>query len=142
VRKDRQTAVIAGVVGHRSYKYITERVFIFMVDYEKRKQQYLAEAEKLFDELYVPKNQDYGDSFDKLLDEMGLASFAVRAYDKILRLVSLVGKDAAVKDESADDTVRDLANYSLMYLRWQRDRGEGRTDGDVDRARRRRILGM
>jgi len=40
----------------------------------------------------------------------------VRASDKMMRLEQLVNNDAVVKDESFDDTVKDLANYCIMYL--------------------------
>ena len=43
-------------------------------------------------------------------------AYVVRASDKMLRLEQLVSNEAQVKDESFIDTVRDLANYSIMYL--------------------------
>lgn len=41
-------------------------------------------------------------------------------YDKMNRLVTLTKEDAAVKDESIDDTLRDLACYSIMLLTYRK----------------------
>lgn len=70
---------------------------------------------------YIAKNNDYGDSFTKSLDKHGLIASIVRMEDKMNRLVSLVENGTQkVKDESIQDTLLDLANYSAMtcmYLR-------------------------
>ena len=67
-------------------------------------------------ELYSRKNHDYGNSFDKGMDNIGIAYGVGRIYDKMNRLVTLTKKEAQVKDESIDDTLRDLACYSMMML--------------------------
>lgn len=67
-------------------------------------------------ELYAKKNHDYGDSFSKGCDVIGEAYAVGRLYDKMNRLVTLSKTDSEVKDESIEDTLRDLACYSLMYL--------------------------
>lgn len=66
-------------------------------------------------DIYQAKNHDYGDSFAKSIKEFGRLAFVVRASDKTERLKSLVHGDALV-DESFEDTVKDLANYCIMYL--------------------------
>jgi len=66
--------------------------------------------------IYTAKNQDYGNSFDVSLDKFGKIAFVVRASDKMMRLEQLSRAEAKVKDESFNDTVRDLANYCIMYL--------------------------
>ena len=66
--------------------------------------------------IYYAKNKDYGNSFDTTIDKFGDIAFVVRASDKMMRLEQLVNNDAVVKDESFDDTVKDLANYCIMYL--------------------------
>ena len=73
-------------------------------------------ADKL-NEIYRAKNTDYDDSFAKGIDSMGYASAIVRMEDKFNRIKSLLlkGTDAKV-DESVEDTLLDLANYSLMLL--------------------------
>lgn len=69
---------------------------------------------------YVAKNHDYGDSFDNSLDKFGLIASIVRMGDKMNRLETLVTKKAQVKDESVEDTLLDLANYSIMTVMWLR----------------------
>ena len=72
-------------------------------------------------EIYRKKNIDYGDSFKVSLQKFGKTAYVVRAADKMLRLEQLVNNDAQVTDESFNDTVRDLANYSIMYLLHERE---------------------
>ena len=72
-------------------------------------------------EIYRKKNIDYGDSFKISLEKFGRMAYVVRASDKMLRLEQLVNNDAQVTDESFNDTVRDLANYSIMYLLHERE---------------------
>jgi DNA primase large subunit len=77
--------------------------------------------EQIVDEmkdLYRRKNSDYGDSFKKTHEEYGIIAFLVRAQDKINRLNSIRKKkgEVLVKDESVIDTLRDLANYSIMTI--------------------------
>ena len=67
-------------------------------------------------EIYAKKNADYGDSFKVSLEKFGEVAYVVRASDKMQRLEQLVNNDARVDDESFEDTVRDLANYCIMYL--------------------------
>lgn len=67
---------------------------------------------------YERKNTDYGNSFEESLDEFGAIAFVVRADDKMRRLKQLVNNPAKVKDESFEDTVKDLANYCIMFAMW------------------------
>jgi len=68
-------------------------------------------------DLYKRKNADYGDSFEKTYLDYGLTAFLVRAQDKINRLYSInKKKKIEVTDESVLDTLRDLANYSIMQI--------------------------
>ena len=71
-------------------------------------------------ELYSRKNHDYGNSFDKGMDNIGIAYGVGRIYDKMNRLITLTKKEAQVKDESIDDTLRDLACYSMMMLAYRK----------------------
>lgn len=79
-----------------------------------------AEEAKQCTELYSKKNHDYGNSFDKGMDTIGMAYGVGRIYDKMNRLVTLTKEDAEVKDESIDDTLRDLACYSIMLLTYRK----------------------
>ena len=69
-------------------------------------------------DLYAKKNKDYGDSFARSLDKHGLIAYVVRADDKMERINSLVKTKAEVNDEAIEDTIRDLANYSIMAAMW------------------------
>lgn len=69
-------------------------------------------------DLYRTKNQDYGDSYAKVRDIIP-ESILVRLHDKLGRITQLMLNQKAgqaVKDESIEDTLRDLANYSLLEL--------------------------
>ena len=81
--------------------------------------QFANEAKRCV-ELYSKKNHDYGNSFDKGMDNIGIAYGVGRIYDKMNRLITLTKKEAQVKDESIDDTLRDLACYSMMMLAYRK----------------------
>nr|DAK43519.1 MAG TPA: Nucleotide modification associated domain 1 [Crassvirales sp.] len=67
-------------------------------------------------ELYAKKNHDYGNSFEKGCNDIGQVYAIGRLYDKMNRLVNVSRSESEVKDESVEDTLKDLACYSLMYL--------------------------
>lgn len=68
-------------------------------------------------ELYRTKNKDYGDSFSKIRSKYGNTAILVRLHDKLSRVEQLMlNGNQQVKDESIDDTLRDLANYALLEL--------------------------
>lgn len=70
-------------------------------------------------DLYERKNADYGNSFSKSYEQFGIISCLTRMSDKWNRLVNLATKskdDVKVKDESIEDTLIDLASYSLMTV--------------------------
>jgi len=70
--------------------------------------------------VFKAKNQLYGNSFNESLDKWGDIAYAVRAEDKLKRISQLTsGKDLTnalevVSDESLQDTVKDLFNYTAM----------------------------
>ncbi|MFT3994808.1 MAG: nucleotide modification associated domain-containing protein [Dysgonomonas sp.] len=67
--------------------------------------------------LQKAKNTDYGDSFSKSVQEFGLTAALIPITNKVNRLKQLVKSDEAqVKDESIDDTLKDLACYAIMTL--------------------------
>ena len=72
---------------------------------------------KSLNNIYKVKNKDYGDSFGKSYKEYGMTMACIRLEDKLNRLKALNrnGK-AEVKDESAIDTLKDLANYAIMTV--------------------------
>jgi hypothetical protein len=68
-------------------------------------------------QIYEAKNHDYGDSFAKVRNELGNTVILVRLCDKLERLKSLLlGAEQMVNDEKIEDTLMDLANYSIMEL--------------------------
>lgn len=85
------------------------------------------------------KNQDYADGEDpfqnfRMVEDAGLCSLeqgiAVRMSDKLQRVFNLLpeGVEAAVNDESLDDTLLDLMNYAnilLTYRKMERSKNQG-----------------
>ena len=73
--------------------------------------------EDMFD-LYQRKQSDYGDSAGKTFAEWGLVSFLVNMEDKMNRVITLTKNknDYKVTDEKIEDTLKDLATYSIMAL--------------------------
>lgn len=85
-------------------------------EHRQKVEEFKGIAQKLVD-LYDAKNLDYGDSFGKSFAEWGLPMAAIRLTDKLNRLSSFAkGQDMKVKDEAIEDTLMDLANYSIMTL--------------------------
>ena len=80
-------------------------------------------------EIFYKKNKDYGDSFSSSLDEFGLVAGIVRINDKINRIKQIYKiNEIEVTEEKLEDTLLDLANYSLMTLLWlkNKDRNENK----------------
>ena len=71
-------------------------------------------------QTYQAKNQDYGNSFEKSLYKFGLIASVIRLNDKMNRIESLSRTEAKIVDESIEDTLLDLANYSVMTIIWLR----------------------
>lgn len=69
-------------------------------------------------QLYLKKNKDYGNSFDETLDKFGLIAGIIRMNDKFNRICTLSKENALVGDEKIEDTLIDLANYTVMTLAW------------------------
>lgn len=68
-------------------------------------------------ELYAKKNHDYGNSFDEGCDKIGVGYPLGRLLDKMNRLIACMGKEDEMQvNESIEDTLTDLACYSVMTL--------------------------
>lgn len=95
--------------------------FVINIDdnlYTREVNEFINEAEELAD-LYAKKNNDYGNSFDKGMNNIGMAYGVGRIYDKVGRLVNLTKHPNNQQiNESVDDTLKDLACYSIMMLRY------------------------
>lgn len=67
--------------------------------------------------LYAKKNHDYGNSFDEGCDKIGTGYPLGRLLDKMNRLIACMGKEDKMQvNESIEDTLTDLACYSVMTL--------------------------
>lgn len=85
-------------------------------------------------EIALKKNSDYAGERDflgnfKMAEALGIkpsTGIAIRLSDKWSRVCQLIQKDKpAVKDESLEDTLLDMANYSiLMILCLKEEQGE------------------
>ena len=72
-------------------------------------------------ELYAKKNHDYGNSFDEGCDKIGVGYPLGRLLDKMNRLIACMGKEDKMQiNESIEDTLKDLACYSVMTLSYLR----------------------
>lgn len=68
-------------------------------------------------QLYAKKNHDYGNSFDEGCDKIGVGYPLGRLLDKMNRLIACMGKEEEIQvNESIEDTLIDLACYSVMTL--------------------------
>lgn len=70
-------------------------------------------------QLYVRKNNDYGFAIEKGIEEMGWSYISAQLYNKTLRFINLTKPETVqkVSDESLEDTLTDLANYSIEAMR-------------------------
>lgn len=65
------------------------------------------------------KNQAYGDSFTKSVDKYGLSVIGVRLSDKYNRIEHLItNNELKENDESLEDTLLDMAGYSILALKY------------------------
>ena len=68
-------------------------------------------------ELYEAKNKAYANSFGDTYKKLGIISAVTRISDKYNRLCNLAtNPDIDNLGESIEDTLKDLASYSIMTL--------------------------
>ena len=85
-------------------------------DFEIREELHKKICDEMHD-LYVRKNRDYGSSVTETYKKFGLTSYLVRMCDKLNRVINLSKSDnILVEDEKIEDTLLDLANYSILAL--------------------------
>lgn len=77
-----------------------------------------AELCKYLNDMYAKKNSDYGNSFSDSYRKFGIISALTRISDKYNRIVNLCtnAQSQNIKDESAVDTLLDMANYCIMTV--------------------------
>lgn len=96
-------------------------------------------------ELIRRKNADYandGGPFEnfELSGQLGVSveqGIVVRMADKLKRISNLIGREAKVADESIEDTLQDLSNYSLIllaYLHQEREKRELHNANQIDKG--------
>ena len=79
---------------------------------------FLTYTDKLAGTLYS-KNQAYGDSFTASVDKFGKTVIAVRLSDKFNRICNLIKRgELKENDESLEDTLLDMAGYSILGLKY------------------------
>lgn len=66
--------------------------------------------------LYERKNNDYGNSITDTYKKYGPVAYLVRMEDKINRVRTLIQNKDQKVDEKIQDTLIDLANYSILML--------------------------
>ena len=78
------------------------------------------DIQKELNEIYEKKNADYGNSFEDSLNEFGTLPTVIRLTEKINRLKTLYKNknNGNVKNESVEDTLKDIANYCIITLMW------------------------
>ena len=90
------------------------------------RQQLIARVEQLHAkslDIMRAKNADYANTDDpfsnfEAVEAFGISTaegFITRMVDKLRRISNLISREAAVKDESIEDTLLDLANYALLF---------------------------
>lgn len=94
--------------------------------------EHFDEVTKQMRETIVRKNHDYAGDEDpyknfRLAEQIGVCTLEkailVRMCDKMSRIGQLIDKESKVKDEAIEDTLIDLANYSIIlagYLKNKR----------------------
>jgi hypothetical protein len=91
------------------------------------REEYLALFKQLTDRMNATtatKNHDYGGATDpfKNFHKRGEKGILIRMDDKMARLDSAIWEDRLLKvaDESVEDTLIDLATYSLLLIAYLR----------------------
>lgn len=121
--------ILCGRFGSKETKWIDRRSCLLEIQWTKeepKEPSYLTpknEFEKALintctdlAQTLIKKNRDYGDSFRLLYDEYGDFSTEHRLTDKLNRFKTLNKQDNLVKDEGKDDTLLDIAGYSILTL--------------------------
>lgn len=88
---------------------------------EKTNIEQFAEITQQMLQTYEAKNHDYGDAFNTGCDKFGIVSAVSRIDEKNERICSLYKNESSAKvNESLEDTLLDLANYSIMLVMYLR----------------------
>jgi len=74
--------------------------------------EFISQVERCV-ELFAKKQADYGPGNIAKFGEVGLL---VRLNDKLERLINLVTQNKRPENEAIEDTLRDIANYAIIWL--------------------------
>lgn len=78
-------------------------------------------------ETLQAKNAAYGDSFAQSVDDYGLKVIGIRLSDKYNRIKHLVNNsELKENDESLEDTLLDMAGYSILALKYLEEHKNGK----------------
>lgn len=98
-----------------------------MIEYNKQVEQFKSLTSDMI-ATYSRKNKDYGNSFSRMCREYGNTYPIIHLDEKLARIKAiLLAGDNAVKDETAIDSLLDLACYSLMTIMELQEQQEPRT---------------
>ena len=100
---------------------------------EQKNEEFKAITDKMLD-IYSSKNELYSDSFNQLIYEWGLVAGIIPIDNKLRRIKSIV-RGTEVKYESLEDSLFDLANYSilmLIHLKEMRENNDDNKDNNDD----------
>ena len=87
-----------------------------MTEYNKQVEKFKSLTSDMI-ATYSRKNKDYGNSFSRMCGEYGHTYPIIHLDEKLARIKAiLLSGDNAVKDETAIDSLIDLACYSLMTI--------------------------
>lgn len=92
----------------------------------------LSDAQEFFydcEQLIMKKNNDYSKGADalrnfkaaSLVNVHPLEGILIRMTDKLTRVGNLIKEEGLVKEESIEDTLKDLANYSFLLFEVYKD---------------------
>jgi len=68
--------------------------------------------------MYNDRNYDYGNIAEKQLMWDGKVSYKIMLEHKVSRFLNLLKEKNKSKDDSIEDTVKDIIGYSVIYLMW------------------------
>lgn len=84
-------------------------------------------------ETLQSKNVAYGDSFTKSVDDYGIKVIGIRLSDKYNRVKHLVNHGLLKQnDESLEDTLLDMAGYSILALKYLKEHKKELENGKDD----------
>jgi hypothetical protein len=82
---------------------------------DRTKEMEFREITDELQKLYAKKSADYGDTCEQMADKYGEVYWTMMIQQKIGRIEALAKKED-VRNESMEDSYRDIANYAILAL--------------------------